>query len=339
MVIEDSQVNVLPWVEKYRPETLDDLVSHTEIILTIKSFIEEKQLPHLLFYGPPGTGKTSTILACCRQMYSSKQMSSMVLELNASDDRGIGVVREQILNFASTKNALNFTSNPKYKIVILDEADSMTRDAQNALRRVIEKYSENVRFCIICNYINKLIPAIQSRCTRFRFSYLRDDQIIERLNYIIEKEALSNRVTKDGKEALLTLAKGDMRKVLHVLQATSLSSDIIDEESVYTCVGHPLPNDIANVYHWLLNDDLPEAYKKIMELKTIKGLALIDILSEIHVLVLRTDFPTNTLIEIFAALADIEYRLSKACNEKIQVTALISAFQSVKTIKPDSSDK
>ncbi|KAG4079834.1 hypothetical protein HA402_014965 [Bradysia odoriphaga] len=149
-------------VEKYRPATLNDLISHEEIIATINNFIKQDQLPHLLFYGPPGKF-CLTILACAKQLYKSSQLNSMVLELNASDDRGIGIVRGQILNFASTRTIFS----GGFKLIILDEADAMTNDAQNALRRIIEKYTDNVRFCIICNYLSKIIPAVQSRCTRF----------------------------------------------------------------------------------------------------------------------------------------------------------------------------
>ena len=149
----------LTWVEKYRPGALQELISHEDIIGTIRKFLHEDKLPHLLFYGPPGTGKTSTILACAKEIYSPREFNSMVLELNASDDRGISVVRGQILNFASTRTIFN----SGFKLVILDEADSMTNDAQNALRRIIEKFTDNVRFCLICNYLSKIIPALQSR--------------------------------------------------------------------------------------------------------------------------------------------------------------------------------
>merc|ERR1712156_855701 len=154
----ESETPNLPWVEKYRPNGLDELISHEDIITTIRTIISQDKLPHLLFYGPPGTGKTSTILACAKEIYPQKLFNSMVLELNASDDRGIGIVRGQILSFASTRTI--FKSG--FKLVILDEADAMTRDAQNALRRVMEKYTENTRFCLICNYLTGIIDAIQS---------------------------------------------------------------------------------------------------------------------------------------------------------------------------------
>ncbi|KAG1660699.1 Replication factor C subunit 5 [Nymphon striatum] len=311
----------LPWVEKYRPNKLDELISHEDIINTISKFIKEDRLPHLLFYGPPGTGKTTTILACAKQLYSPKEFTSMVLELNASDDRGIGIVREQILSFASTRTI--FKSG--FKLVILDEADSMTTDAQNALRRVIEKFTENVRFCMIGNYLSKIIPALQSRCTRFRFGPLTPEQMLPRLDYVINEEKLE--VTEDGKQALLTLAFGDMRKVLNILQSTSMAYDVVNENTVYTCVGHPLTVDITNIVDWMLNKSFSDAYRNINDLKVLKGLALHDVLLEIHSYVHRLELPTNIKLHLLDKMSEIEYRLNAGTSEKIQLGSLVSAFQ------------
>lgn len=322
----------LPWVEKYRPKKLEDLVSHEDIIKTIRKFIQEDQVPHLLFYGPPGTGKTSTILACAKELYTPQQFPSMVLELNASDDRGIGIVRGQILTFASTRTI--FKSG--FKLIILDEADAMTQDAQNALRRIIEKYTENVRFCIICNYLSKIIPALQSRCTRFRFGPLSDDQIIPRLDHVIEEEKLT--VSSDGKDALITLAEGDMRKVLNVLQSTWLAYMSVTEDTVYTCVGHPLKKDILNILTWLLNESFQSAYEKINSLKILKGLALQDILSEVHKLIHRVEIPDDILLDLLDKMAEIENRLIIGTNENIQLTALVAAFQNARDLEPQQID-
>ncbi|XP_026477035.1 replication factor C subunit 5-like [Ctenocephalides felis] len=311
----------LPWVEKYRPAKLDDLVSHEEIIKTINKFIDADQLPHLLFYGPPGTGKTSTILACAKRLYTPAQLNSMVLELNASDDRGIGIVRGQILSFASTRTIFK----GGFKLIILDEADAMTNDAQNALRRIVEKYTENVRFCIICNYLSKIIPALQSRCTRFRFAPLDKNQIVPRLNQIAELEKVN--MTDDGREALLTLSGGDMRKVLNILQSTSMAFDVVNEENVYTCVGHPIPNDISHIVRWLLNEKhFKETYNNIQEIKSAKGLALNDILTEIHRFIKRVELPNQVLGEILIDLSEIEMRLEMGASENVQLSALISTF-------------
>lgn len=206
----------LPWVEKYRPKSLDELVAHDEIISTINALIDNNRLPHLLLYGPPGTGKTSTIIACAHRLYGDKY-GSMVLELNASDERGIDVVRDTIKNFASTRQM--FSNAPK--LIILDEADAMTSAAQMALRRVMEKFTRNARFCMICNYSNKIIPALQSRCTRFRFAPLSPEQAIARTKDIADAEHLN--YTSEGLEACVRLGNGDMRRCLNILQSTSMS--------------------------------------------------------------------------------------------------------------------
>ncbi|KAL1140224.1 hypothetical protein AAG570_000156 [Ranatra chinensis] len=302
MVQEEKERVNLPWVEKYRPNTLDDLISHADIINTINKFIKEDQLPHLLFYGPPGTGKTSTILACAKQMYPKGKFNSMVMELNASDDRGIGIVRGQILNFASTRTI--FKSG--YKLIILDEADAMTNDAQNALRRIIEKFTENVRFCLICNYLSKIIPALQSRCTRFRF-------------------------TNDGKKALVDLAAGDMRKVINILQSAATAFSEVNEDTVYTCVGHPTKTDVTNILKWLLNSDFSTAYAMIRELQIAKGLALMDILQEVHLMIHRIEIPSEVLIELLIKMSDIEHRLTAGTSEKLQLSALVGTFYLART--------
>ncbi|XP_076007048.1 replication factor C subunit 5 [Genypterus blacodes] len=321
-----SQPRNLPWVEKYRPQSLDDLISHQDILCTIQKFITEDRLPHLLFYGPPGTGKTSTILACARQLYKDKEFNSMVLELNASDDRGIDVVRGPVLSFASTRTIFK----RGFKLVILDEADAMTQDAQNALRRVIEKYTENTRFCLICNYLSKIIPALQSRCTRFRFGPLAPDQMIPRLEYVIQQENID--VSPDGMKGIVTLSAGDMRRSLNILQSTSMAYGKVTEDTVYTCTGHPLRSDIANILDWSLNKDFTAAYNQILELKTLKGLALNDILTEIHLLIHRVDFPPAVRMTLLIKLADIEHRLASGTNEKIQLSSMVAAFQGARDL-------
>jgi len=311
----------LPWVEKYRPNGLQELISHEDIISTIRTFIKQDRLPHMLFYGPPGTGKTSTILACAKEIYTPQQFNSMVLELNASDDRGIGIVRGQILNFASTRTIFN----KGYKLVILDEADAMTNDAQNALRRIIEKFTENVRFCLIGNYLSKIIPALQSRCTRFRFGPLGVEQILPRLNFVCQEEKID--ITEDGKEALMRLSQGDMRKVLNILQSCNMAFGKVTEDNVYTCVGHPLRSDITNIANWALNEGFSTAYNQVNKLKTLKGLSLQDILTEIHAYVHKLDLPAQVRIHLLIKMSELEARLMAGASEKIQLGAFLAAFQ------------
>ncbi|CAG8498493.1 10295_t:CDS:10 [Ambispora gerdemannii] len=310
----------LPWVEKYRPKTLNDLVSHKVIISTIEKFIEEHRLPHLLFYGPPGTGKTSTILACAQKLYGPK-WRSMIMEMNASDTRGIDTVREEIKTFASTRKI--FSSG--FKLIILDEADAMTQAAQNALRRIIEKYTQNVRFCIICNYISKIIPAIQSRCTRFRFSPLELDQVESRLNLIIEAENVN--ITSEGKHALMKLAGGDMRKALNVLQSCHAAYDQIDANAVYSCTGNPEPQNIKDIVEAMSGDEFTAAHSTIMKIKTEKGIALQDIITDIYKYLETYQLPANVRIYLLDNLASIDYRLAKGGTEKFQVSALLGTFK------------
>ncbi|CAA7013424.1 unnamed protein product [Microthlaspi erraticum] len=321
------QSKATPWVEKYRPQSLDDVAAHRDIIDTIDRLTNENKLPHLLLYGPPGTGKTSTILAVSRKLYGPKYRN-MILELNASDDRGIDVVRQQIQDFASTQSFSLGKSS--IKLVLLDEADAMTKDAQFALRRVIEKYTKSTRFALIGNHVNKIIPALQSRCTRFRFAPLDPVHVSQRLKHVVEAEGLD--ISESGLAALVRLSNGDMRKALNILQSTHMASEKITEEEVYLCTGNPLPRDIEQISHWLLNESYAESYKKISDMKTRKGLAIVDIVKEVTMFVFKIKMPSHVRVQLINDLADIEYRLSFGCNDKLQLGAIISTFTHARSV-------
>lgn len=209
-----------PWIEKYRPKTLLDIAHQEDVVQTLSKTLETANLPHLLFYGPPGTGKTSTILAVARQLYGPKLMKTRVLELNASNERGIKVIRDKVKSFASLSvSARENTPGypcPPYKIIILDEADSMTKDAQSALRRTMEQYTRVTRFCIICNYVSRIIDPITSRCAKFRYKSLSVDAMTGRLKQICEAEKVNYK--PEVLPTLVTVAEGDMRKVINLLQ-------------------------------------------------------------------------------------------------------------------------
>lgn len=323
-----------PWVEKYRPQSLADVAAHRDIVDTIDRLTNENKLPHLLLYGPPGTGKTSTILALARKLYGS-QYQNMILELNASDDRGIDVVRQQIQDFASARS-LSFSTKLSVKLVLLDEADAMTKDAQFALRRVIEKHTKSTRFALICNHVNKIIPALQSRCTRFRFAPLDAANVKERLQYVIRAEGLD--VDASGLAALVRLSNGDMRKALNILQSTQMASQHVTEEAVYLCTGNPMPKDIEQIAYWLLNEPFTASYKYISDIKMRKGLALVDITREVTMFVFKIQMPSDIRIKLINDLADIEYRLSFGCNDKLQLGALISTFTNARCAIVDAAN-
>ncbi|KAJ2488387.1 Subunit of heteropentameric Replication factor C (RF-C) [Coemansia sp. RSA 2050] len=212
---------LVPWVEKYRPRNIDDITAQEEVVQVLRKSLETKNLPHLLFYGPPGTGKTSTVLALTRDMYGPEAAKTRVLELNASDERGISVVREKVKTFARAvvSQADPRYPSPPYKMVILDEADSMTSDAQAALRRIIEKYSRITRFCLICNYVSRIIEPLASRCTKFRFKSLPRDQAVARVEHITQLEAVRCREGAVG--ALVDCAAGDLRRAIMSLQSAA----------------------------------------------------------------------------------------------------------------------
>lgn len=344
--------DTLPWVEKYRPNSLADVSGHQDILATINKFVDSNRLPHLLLYGPPGTGKTSTVLALARRIYGNKNMRQMVLELNASDDRGIDVVREQIKTFSSTKQifAGSFDKSAQqstianYKLIILDEADAMTSTAQMALRRIMEKYTANTRFCIIANYTHKLSPALLSRCTRFRFSPLKEKDIRVLVDKVVADENVN--IAPDATDSLVRLAKGDMRRALNVLQACHASStpltvpgekatpagdivrDLITNETIYDCIAAPHPGDIATIVQTLLTTaNVGSCLSTITTLKRTKGLALADILTALGEQLSELEVPTQTRVTWLQGLADIEYRLSGGGSENLQTGGLVGVVR------------
>ncbi|KAH3661635.1 hypothetical protein OGAPHI_006485 [Ogataea philodendri] len=313
----------LPWVEKYRPSTLDEVNGQQHVVQTVRKFAKDGRIPHLLFYGPPGTGKTSTIIALARELYG-KNYRNMVLELNASDDRGIDVVRDQIKNFASTRQIFN----SGFKLIILDEADAMSNAAQNALRRVIEKYTKNTRFCILANYSHKLNPALLSRCTRFRFSPLPDSALQERVDAVIKAERL--RIAPDAREALLELSEGDMRRALNVLQACSTAVDDgeeISQDMVYECVGAPRPQSVNTVLDAIMKNDWTDAYATMTKVRKTEGLALVDLMAGFVRILDGFELRPRTRTAILHGLGDIEYGISKGGSDKIQSTAVIGVIK------------
>ncbi len=317
---ELPKVMNIPWIEKYRPKDLDNIIAHNEIRHVLNSFIEKNALPHLLFYGPPGTCKTTTARAIANKLYGNL-ISTMVLELNSSDERGIETVREKIKEFACTDKI--FESNTK--MIILDEVDAMTNEAQFALRRIIENFTSNVRFCLICNYVNKVIPALQSRCTRFRFSHLENNYVKDYLNNIIAKENI--KITEEAKDTIIDISKGDMRKLLNILQITNMSyNDGITEERIYESSGLPLKEDILKIKNILYNDSYEKSFKDIKKIINYNSYNLHDIITLLFEELKKNDLNKELVKMIYIKLSNIEYRVSTNSNENAQIADLISIF-------------
>lgn len=317
----------LPWVEKFRPHNLDSLVSHSIIVDILKKFIKSHQMPHMLFSGPPGTGKTSTIIACAKEMYGDNY-SIMVLEINASEERGIEVVRNKIKDFIMAKGVFLDKKSDMYKLVILDEADAMTTDAQAMLTSVIEKYSINVRFCLICNYIKKISVPIQSRCTQFKFLPLSKKHITEKLKDVSKDLGLN--ITDDGISAIVKISRGDMRRVFNVAQATHMAYNLINEHNVIKCTGYPNCAHVNMIYDCMTNDKFSIAYTKICEIISKEGYSLSDIITEITEIVIdkymKGKIKDNQFINIITNLKNIEINLTLCPNESIQIAGLVSIF-------------
>lgn len=200
----------------------------------------------------------------------------------------------------------------------------MTSDAQFALRRIIEKYTKNTRFCLICNYVSKIIPALQSRCTRFRFAPLERNQIEGRLVEVAKAE--NCKTTPDGIEAILRLSGGDMRRVLNLLQSTAMANEVVDEKSVYLTSGAPLPVDMESILSWLLNSNFQEAYLQIVELCTTKGYALADVLHDLTIMVASLDLPSPALAMLLDGMSSVEHRLAFGTDEKLQAASLVGVY-------------
>ena len=313
----------LPWTEKYRPLTLSDVASHESIIDVIRTFVVGNKLPHLLLHGPPGTGKTSTILALTHELYGPER-STMVLELNASDARGIDVVRDEIQSFAST--ARPFSS--AFKLVVMDECDSMTKDAQFALRRIVEKFTKHTRFCLVCNYASKIIPALQSRCTKFRFAPIEREAMSARLRCVIQSEGL--QISDECLEAIQQLGEGDMRRTLNVLQSACLSASDMTIETIHDALGVLTEGEVLHVLQSLLQQPASSTLESLKFLKRSKSFALLDLVKALSEALFSVHLRPKVRAQLLKGLADIEQAVSFTSTEKIQTLSLISIFLHVR---------
>lgn len=308
-----------PFVEKYRPRFLDDIVNQEGIIRRLKQFVKDKSMPHLIFAGPAGTGKTTSALAVVRELYGRKMaVNRTYLELNASDARGIDVIRTYIKDFAKARPP----SEIPFKILILDEADNMTSPAQQALRRTMEKYTKNCRMILICNYSNKIIPPIQSRCVVFRFSSLGNDDIKSRINYVAKQENIT--LTTGGLNALVDVSRGDCRRAINYLQSCGTISKKIDQELVLRVAGEIPPDKIKEILNTALEGELQLSIQLLNKLVNNYGLSGQNIIKNIHREIYDLNVTEDLKIELSKLLAEFEYRLSQGGTEEIQLQALLA---------------
>jgi replication factor C subunit 2/4 len=308
------------WVEKYRPENLNEISAQTNVIKSLKSAMHTKNIPHLIFFGPSGCGKTSTILALSKELFGSENYTDRIIELNASDERGINVIREKIKTYAK-QSIKNIKDAPPWKIIILDEADTMTSDSQFALRRIIEQYSKITRFCIICNYHNKIIDPIISRCSLFRFKPIESNEIIGKLKFICEKEKFNCQ--EKLLEKIVGICRGDLRKAINLLQKCYNSyGDKVNEELLDEMSGM-IPLEKFNcLMEYVLKKDIQKVDLTINKL-FLEGYSMVNQIILFHNYILNLDITSEKKSNILCKLADIDQNLIKGCDEYIQFMKLI----------------
>ena len=339
MLSTDSSKNIekIPWIEKYRPASTDDIISHTEIITSLNRLIDMNTLPHMLFFGPSGTGKTSTIKCCATKLYG-KYIGFMVLELNASNERGIETVRTKIKNFVTnnTSQYLPTEERQKFKLVILDEIDSMTAEAQGMLRQIIEKNSASTRFCLICNDIDKINIALQSRCALFCFKPLKNIEQRKKLIDICKNEKIN--YSKDAIDVIVKLSEGDLRSSINILQHVNLTVDNkIKIDNIYGILGCPSPEINETIFKNLMKlhnerKTLSETVENIGNIMSENNVTISNMLDELKNIILTSSFSTNRKLYIIDKLADIEIYDSVNADPRIIVMLISSVFVLIRSI-------
>ena len=307
------------WIEKYRPARLIDIVGQDEIVSRLSSYVKSRTLPHLLFTGSAGVGKTTAAVVLAREFFGESWHTNF-REMNASDERGIDVVRNQIKQFARTTPL----EGAAFKILFLDEADALTNDAQNALRRTMERYSATTRFILSCNYSSKIIEPIQSRCAVYRFRPLSPEAVSKRIRYIAEQEGLE--LTERGLSAIEYVAGGDMRKAINALQAAALISDKVDEETIYQITSTAKPEEIREFIKTSLSGDFAKARSMLDDLLLSKGLSGDDVVVQIHRSMIDMDLPDKDKARIIDRIGEADFRMTEGANERIQLEALLAYF-------------
>ncbi|MFA5076933.1 MAG: replication factor C small subunit [Candidatus Micrarchaeia archaeon] len=317
-----DESDLLPWTEKYRPRKLEDITGQVEIIKTLRAFVKAKNMPNLLFAGPPGIGKTTSSIALAHELYGDNMMGNF-LELNASDERGIDVVRGKIKDFARSVSM----GKADFKLIFLDEADALTPDAQHALRRTMELHSSITRFILSCNYSSKIIEPIQSRTAIFRFLRLNEPDVRKTLEHVAKSEGL--KVDEDAFGALYYISEGDMRKSINALQGAAIHSKHITKDLVFKISSRAEPKEVLEMMELSLSGKFLDARKKLDSLIINYGLSGEDILLQMYREIDKLKIDEKKKVQLVDRIGEYNFRLVEGANERIQIEALLAQLMLV----------
>ncbi len=305
------------WTEKYRPNDFSEVKGQKDIVKRVKAFVEQKNMPHLLFAGPAGVGKTSLALVIAKKLFKTEWHQNF-LELNASDERGIDIVRNKVKDFARTRAI----GNVPFKIIYLDECDALTREAQQALRRTMENYTKTCRFVLACNYSSKIVEPIQSRCAVFRFKPLEKNDIFIIIEKIAKEEKL--KLNEKAKDALYNISEGDCRRVENILQSSAAVSKHITEELIYSLASIAKPKEIREILELALKNKFIEARDKLLSTMLNYGLSGLDIIKQIQKEILNLNVDNRKKMNLMEKCGGIEFRMTEGSDEFLQLEAFLS---------------
>lgn len=305
------------WTEKYRPKSFSEVRGQTEIVKKLKAFVEQKNMPHLLFSGPAGVGKTTLALVMARELFG-EGWSQNFLELNASDERGIDVIRNKVKDFARTKAI----GDVPFKIIYLDECDALTREAQQALRRTMENYTQTTRFILACNYSSKIIDPIQSRCAIFRFKPLEKKDVFAIINRIEEEEGI--KIEEKAKEALFDVSEGDVRRAENILQSCATLSENITEELIYSMASVAKPKEIKKMLEDALQNKFIEARNELFNIMLNYGLSGLDVIKQVQKEIINLNIDGRKRMKLIDMCGEVEFRMSEGSDEFIQLEAFLA---------------
>lgn len=328
--MDDDTVKIMPWIEKYRPTNFEHIISHTEIISTLNQFIKNGTLPNLILFGSAGTGKTTLIKACATELFG-EQSKMMSLEINASEERGIDIIRNNVSQFANRSHPMTFTNtSAKNQLIILDEADSMTFDAQLALKNVLDTYSYNTRFCLICNCIKKIHISLVSRCIKFRLHPLKPIQIMDRLRYISQQEHVN--ISNGAINGIVNYSHGDMRQAINVLQSihTANQTKKIELSTITEYLNQISPLIINDILHHLITSSVEEMYDYINTILHNNNYSFQELLLNLSNMITQmllsrdnTIFNESQLNSLLRHMGKLEYRMFSNVNTNILLSSLI----------------